>query len=194
MNLNSRLKVVMDVIKTELEVDPLALETSDDTDEEEKKCILESVHISTQMKTECEDNSYHLTSGMKAEAKEGNLSHLELMVTNTECWYNNYDIKTEMNLEDASPVPTSFPMVKSEVDEDSSDLDRVQQEQKMEASIEDDEVFPESHIVAVLSSNLLQHEEPASPPQGDDGCHPQRLVVLIFEQTALLLLYFPVWF
>ena len=46
-----------------------------------------------------------------------------------------------------------------------------------------------SHIGLVIKSNLLKHEEPASTHEGDDGCHPQRLVVLFFEQTALLLYF-----
>ena len=46
--------------------------------------------------------------------------------------------------------------------------------------------FRNSQIILVISSNLLQHKEPAPTHQGDDVCHSQRLV-LIFEQTALLL-------
>ncbi|XP_069672671.1 uncharacterized protein [Periplaneta americana] len=130
----------MDVIKTEVEVDPLALEASDDTDEEEKKCILESVQVFPQIKMECEDNSYDLTSGMKYEAQEGNLSHLEVTGMKTECGDHNYDIETQLNVEDTTSVPTSFPMVKCEVEKDSFDLDTVQQKQKMEEYIEEDEV------------------------------------------------------
>ncbi|XP_069670056.1 uncharacterized protein [Periplaneta americana] len=62
--------VTMDVIKAELEVDPLALETNHGIDENEKKHILEGVQISSQIKIECEDNSCDFTSEMKHEAKE----------------------------------------------------------------------------------------------------------------------------
>ena len=39
----------------------------------------------------------------------------------------------------------------------------------------------------MIRSNLLQPEEPDSTHQGDDGCHPQCLFVLILEQTAIML-------
>ncbi|XP_069670254.1 uncharacterized protein PF3D7_1120000-like isoform X2 [Periplaneta americana] len=146
----------MDVIKAELEVDPLALETSDDSDEKEKKCILESVQISTQIKIEGEDNIYDLSSEMKYESQEGNLSHLEVTDMKTECRDNNHVIKTEIKVEDTTPVRTSFPMVKSEVDEDSSDLDRVHQEQKMEASTEDNEMFSERNLETEKQEALSQ--------------------------------------
>ncbi|XP_069673143.1 uncharacterized protein [Periplaneta americana] len=68
--IHSKEKVTMDVIKAELKVDPLALETSEDTDKEEKKPILEGVQISTQIKRECDDNSCNLISGMKYETQE----------------------------------------------------------------------------------------------------------------------------
>ncbi|KAJ4425842.1 hypothetical protein ANN_27468 [Periplaneta americana] len=110
------LKVTMDEIKAELEVDPLALETSDDSDEKEKKCILETVLLSTQIKIEGEDNIYDLASEMNYEFQEGNLSHLEVTDMKTECRDNNYVIKTEIKVENTTPVPTSFPVVKSEVD------------------------------------------------------------------------------
>ncbi|XP_069670257.1 uncharacterized protein [Periplaneta americana] len=117
MNVNFLiLSVTMNVIKAELEVDPLALETSDDSDEKEKKCVLKSVQKSTQIKIEGEDNIYDLASEMKYESQEGNLSHLEVTDMKAECGDNNYVIKTEIKVENTTPVPTSFPVVKSEVD------------------------------------------------------------------------------
>ncbi|XP_069690454.1 uncharacterized protein [Periplaneta americana] len=81
------------------------------------------------------DNTY----GIK---KEGNISHLEVTGIKTECMDQNYEIKSEIKVEDA-PVPTSFVFMKSEVDEDLFDVHRVQQEQRVEVSSEGDEVLTE---------------------------------------------------
>ncbi|XP_069669252.1 uncharacterized protein [Periplaneta americana] len=56
---------MMDVIKTELEVDPLSLETTDDTEEEEKKPILEKWNFFDQHVTV--NQSPDLTSEIKFE-------------------------------------------------------------------------------------------------------------------------------
>ncbi|XP_069670746.1 uncharacterized protein [Periplaneta americana] len=103
------------------------------------------------------DNRYEM-EGNKALSKEGNLSHLEVSGMKTECVDQSYDIKSEIKVEDATPVPISFPVVKSEVDEDLSDVDRVQQEQEVEVSSEEDEVLTERcytdgntiHVLAIL--------------------------------------------
>ncbi|XP_069670028.1 uncharacterized protein [Periplaneta americana] len=110
----------MDVIKTEPTVDPLAIQTNDNTDVEQEK--------------------------KKPVSQEGYLSHLEVSDMKTECADLNYDIKTEIEFEDTTTVTISFPMVKSEVDEDLFDVDRVQQELKAEISSKEDEVFPESYL------------------------------------------------
>ncbi|XP_069669355.1 uncharacterized protein [Periplaneta americana] len=55
------------ILKMELEVDPLAIETSDITDVEEKEPILKDVTIKTPIKTECKD--YDLPSKVKYEAQ-----------------------------------------------------------------------------------------------------------------------------
>ncbi|KAJ4425953.1 hypothetical protein ANN_27579 [Periplaneta americana] len=83
-------QIAMDVIKTEPKVDPLAIQTNDNTDVEQEE--------------------------KKAVSEEGNLSHLEVSDMKTECGDHNYDIKTEIKVEDSTPVAISFPMVKSEVD------------------------------------------------------------------------------
>ncbi|XP_069671819.1 zinc finger protein 391-like isoform X3 [Periplaneta americana] len=77
----------MDVIKKEPEVDPLSIQSSDNTDTDEKKPLSE----------------------------EGNLSHLKTTGMKAECLDHSYDIKTEIKVED-TPVPVSFPMLKTEVD------------------------------------------------------------------------------
>ncbi|XP_069669641.1 uncharacterized protein [Periplaneta americana] len=83
----------MDVVKAELEVDPLTLETSHDTDEDEKKPILEERNLVDQhvtyIKEEYVDQSHDLTSEIKFE---------EVL------------------------LPVSFPMVKREPEEKQSDF------------------------------------------------------------------------
>ncbi|XP_069669289.1 uncharacterized protein [Periplaneta americana] len=105
----------MDLIKMEPEVDPLDLQ----------------VH-----------NTYEIEEN-KASSEEGKLPHLEVTGMKAECMDHSYEIKSEIKVED-NPVPMSFAFVKSEVDEDLFDVDRVQQEWKVEVSSEEDEVFPES--------------------------------------------------
>ncbi|XP_069672521.1 uncharacterized protein [Periplaneta americana] len=146
--------VGMDVIKKESEVDPLVIQSSDNTDTDEKKPLSEDGNLLNPyvvgIKTECKDHSCNLTSDIKVEettvptnfstinckAEEWNVSHLEVM--------DRTDIKTEIKVED-SPVPIGLPMVKTEIDKDVFELDRVQQERKVEVSSEEDEVFSESH-------------------------------------------------
>ncbi|XP_069669744.1 zinc finger protein 572-like isoform X8 [Periplaneta americana] len=83
----------MDVIKAELEVDPLSLETSDDTDEDEKKPILEEQNLVDQ-----------LVTGIKEEYED-----------------QSHDLTTEIKFEEG-PVPISFPVVKREPEEEQSDF------------------------------------------------------------------------
>ncbi|XP_069671892.1 uncharacterized protein [Periplaneta americana] len=61
----------MDMIKKEPEVDPLGIESSDDTDTDEKKPFTEEgnlldLHVAG-IKTECVDDSYDLISEIKVE-------------------------------------------------------------------------------------------------------------------------------
>ncbi|XP_069672616.1 uncharacterized protein [Periplaneta americana] len=109
------LLVVMDVIKMEPALDLLDIQLHGNTYEMEENDPL---------------------------SEEGNLSHLKVTGMKTECLDQSYDIKSEIKVED-TPVPIGFPMVKSEVDEDLFDVDRVQQEQKVEVSSEEDEVLTE---------------------------------------------------
>ncbi|XP_069669266.1 uncharacterized protein [Periplaneta americana] len=85
------------------------------------------------------DNTYKIEDN-KGSSEEGDLSHLEVTGMKVD---HSYEIKSEIKVED-TPVPTSFAFVKCEVDEHLFDMDRVQQEQKMEVSSEDDEVLTES--------------------------------------------------
>ncbi|XP_069672493.1 uncharacterized protein [Periplaneta americana] len=104
----------MDVIKTEPEVDPLVIETSDNTDTDQKKLFSEKRILldvdMTRIKMESMDNSD--------------------------------DLKLEMAFEQTA-MPTDISIVKTGVEEGLFDLDRLQQEQKVEVSSEEDEVFSE---------------------------------------------------
>ncbi|XP_069697183.1 uncharacterized protein [Periplaneta americana] len=108
--------VVMDLIKMKLEDDPLDFQANDNINEREEN---------------------------KASSEEENLSHLEVTGMKTECVDHSYEIKSEIKVEH-TPVPTSFAFVKCKVDEDFFDWGKVQQEQKVQVSSEEDEVFPES--------------------------------------------------
>ncbi|XP_069670157.1 zinc finger protein 664-like isoform X3 [Periplaneta americana] len=106
----------MDVMKMEREVDPLIIGRSNLTDTVEGNSL----------------------------SQEGNLSHMNMTGIKTECVDQGYDIKSEIKVEDIAPVPMSFIVVKSEVDEDLFDVGRVQQKQKVEVSSKEDEVLTES--------------------------------------------------
>ncbi|XP_069670846.1 uncharacterized protein [Periplaneta americana] len=95
-----------------------------------------------------QDNTYKLEDN-NASSKEGNLSHLDVTGMKADCVDYSYEIKSEIKVEDTS-LPASFAFVKCEVDEDLFDVDRVQQEQKVEVSSEEDEVFSESSTSPVL--------------------------------------------
>ncbi|XP_069670849.1 zinc finger protein 723-like isoform X2 [Periplaneta americana] len=117
------LRVVMDLIKMEPEVDPLDLQ----------------------------DNKTYKLEEKKASSEGGNLSHLEVCGMKTECVDQSYEMKVE-----DTPVPIGFAFVKSEVDKDVFDLDRVQQERKVEVSSEENEVYPERFVHNVEKSVLQQ--------------------------------------
>ncbi|XP_069705679.1 zinc finger protein ZFP2-like [Periplaneta americana] len=111
----------------------------------------------------------------KPESQEWNLSHLEAMAMKTECVDYSYDIKTEIKVED-TPVPISFPMVKTEVDHQWWDLDEVKAEVKLEVMAEENEVSTESFAVTQNSSvsseyNSIKHEEPEDSSSMCNICH-----------------------
>ncbi|XP_069672958.1 uncharacterized protein [Periplaneta americana] len=90
-----------------------------------------------------QDNTYKLKEN-KASSEEGNLSHLEVMGMKAECMDHSSEIKSEIKVED-TPAPTTFEFVRCEIDvqEDLFAVARVQQEQKVEISSEEDEVLTE---------------------------------------------------
>ncbi|XP_069697076.1 zinc finger protein 239-like isoform X1 [Periplaneta americana] len=116
----------MDVIKMESEVDPLAIQTSDNTDLEEEKSLSEDFKLfnpqSTLIKTECKDHSYDVTSEIKLEQ---------------------------------TSVSNNFPMVKYEIEGDLCDLDKVKDELKEEVIAEEYEIFTESLVVAHHTSSSV---------------------------------------
>ncbi|XP_069670651.1 probable serine/threonine-protein kinase kinX isoform X4 [Periplaneta americana] len=60
------------------------------------------------------DDTYEM-EGNEPLSEERNLSHLEVSGMKTESVDQSYDQKSEMKVEDTTPVPINFPMVKSEV-------------------------------------------------------------------------------
>ncbi|XP_069672989.1 uncharacterized protein [Periplaneta americana] len=121
----------MDWIKMEPEVDSLDLQPHDNTYEtEENKALSEERNLSNLqvggMKTECMDHSCDLTSDVNVE--------------DTPVPFSFAVVKCE---DEDIPMPISSAVLKSEVDQDLCHLNRVQEEQKVEVSSEEDEVFSE---------------------------------------------------
>ncbi|XP_069670109.1 uncharacterized protein [Periplaneta americana] len=122
---------VMDVIKMEREIDPLALERSNNTDIEEEKPQEGNVLDLkvTGIKTECVDDSYDVKSEMtfdktdvpidfvfvKSEVEEGNELDLHVTEIKTECMDHSCDLKSEMTFVE-SPVPIDSPIIKIEAE------------------------------------------------------------------------------
>ncbi|XP_069672797.1 zinc finger protein 239-like [Periplaneta americana] len=120
----------MDEIKTEPEADPLAVQTGDSTDLEEKKPLSEG----------------------------GNL--LDLNMTRIKQEYvddDNYDLTAEIKFEEII-LPNNFAMVKCEAEEESCDLGLEAEQLNMKAMAEQDEVFCESIADNVISSNRNSDE------------------------------------
>ncbi|XP_069669767.1 uncharacterized protein [Periplaneta americana] len=103
-----------DLMKMEPDSDPLAIETSDNADTEEGKLLSE----------------------------EGNLLDFHFTAIKTECMDHRYEVKSEMTYEEAA-VSVDFPIVKSEAEEEQSDLDAVNEEPRVEGAAEDNQIFTE---------------------------------------------------
>ncbi|KAJ4425371.1 hypothetical protein ANN_27986, partial [Periplaneta americana] len=128
--------VVMDVIKLEPGSDPLGIEMSGIAHIEEKKPL----------------------SG------DRNLLDLDVTKIETECIDHRYDVKSEMTFEETA-APIVFPVLKSEAEEKSCELDLVKEEVKLEVTAEENEVFIESVAVshnsgvAKFCENITEEEE-----------------------------------
>ncbi|XP_069671154.1 uncharacterized protein [Periplaneta americana] len=110
-------RVVMDdLMKMEPDSDPLAIQTSDNADTEEGKLLSE----------------------------EGDLLDFHFVAIKTECMDHRYEVKSEMTYEEAA-VSVDFPIVKTEAEEEQSDLDTVNEEPRVEGTAEDNEIFTECY-------------------------------------------------
>ncbi|XP_069670450.1 zinc finger protein 391-like isoform X2 [Periplaneta americana] len=150
----------MNWIKNEPKVDPLLLQSLDNTYE-----IKESTALS----------------------KDGKLSDLQVK---TECLDHSFDIKSEIKVEDSpvsisfpllkSEVEESPETVKSVVDEDAFDLDTVQQQQKLEVSPGKDEVLSESiwdNVEATESSKLNEIARDEDKTTQSDSYRPDGSII-----------------
>ncbi|XP_069704647.1 uncharacterized protein [Periplaneta americana] len=125
--------VVMDVVKLEPLIDPLALRTSDNIDLEENIPLCEEVNslnlCSTEIKVESENHNNDMTSGIKFEeipapvnfpmvkheAEEGNVLDLHMTPIKTECIDQTCDLTSEIKVEENS-MKINFPMMKNEAE------------------------------------------------------------------------------
>ncbi|XP_069671089.1 uncharacterized protein [Periplaneta americana] len=105
----------MYMIKTEPDVDPMVIPTSDSTDVEEKKLLSEELNLlsksSPEMKRECNDCESTVSSEIKFEE---------------------------------TPVPINFPKVKCEDQQEFYELNTIKEELKLEVTPEENEVFTQS--------------------------------------------------
>ncbi|XP_069670168.1 uncharacterized protein [Periplaneta americana] len=110
-------KFVMDMIKMEPDIDPLAKETSYKTVTEETNSL----------------------------SQEGSVLYLHSTEIKTECVDRSYDLKSEITFEE-TPVSIDFPIVKTEIEEEALELNRVEEEVKLEVTAEEDEVLTEGKL------------------------------------------------
>ncbi|KAJ4425652.1 hypothetical protein ANN_27848 [Periplaneta americana] len=121
--------------------------------------VLRYLPILSEVCTTIQHRNWHVALHVYVERfPERNLSNLQVGGMKTECMDHSCDLTSDVNVEDTSvpfsfavvkcevediPMPISSAVLKSEVDQDLCHLNRVQEEQKMEASSEEDEVFSE---------------------------------------------------
>ncbi|XP_069671749.1 uncharacterized protein [Periplaneta americana] len=133
----------LDTVKDELKLEVTTEENEILTDRTLFSVVMDEIKIEPKVDPLYHDNT-HETEENKTLSEDENFSHLEVTGMKTEFLGHSCDIKTEIKVDD-TPVPGSFPEVKSEVD-DLFHLDGVQQEQKVEVSSEEDEVLTESFL------------------------------------------------
>ncbi|XP_069672129.1 jerky protein homolog [Periplaneta americana] len=105
-----------DLMKMEPDSDPLAVQTSDNADTEERKLLSE----------------------------EGNLLDFHPTEIKTECIDRRYDMKSEMTYQEAAVAVVGLPIVKNEAEENSCELDEMNEEGKPEVTGEENEDLTES--------------------------------------------------
>ncbi|XP_069690463.1 uncharacterized protein [Periplaneta americana] len=146
-------RVVMDVFKMEREIDPLAIERSNNTDVEEQKYLSEDgIKTDYGLKSEMAFDETLVPIDfpvVKSEVEvsavyeEGNVLDLHVTEIKLECMDPTYDLKSEMTFEE-SPMPVDFPIVKRQAEEEQSDLDTVNEDPRVKVAAED-EIFTESY-------------------------------------------------
>ncbi|XP_069673577.1 uncharacterized protein [Periplaneta americana] len=127
-------RVIMDVIKKEPGVDPLAIQSSDNADIDEKKPLSEegnSLDLNmAAIKEDCIDYNCDLTGdikleetavpvvfdAVKCEAKEGNSVDLDVAAIKTEYVDHSYDLTSETKVEETA-VPTISLAAKCEAED-----------------------------------------------------------------------------
>ncbi|XP_069670078.1 protein GVQW3-like isoform X5 [Periplaneta americana] len=105
--------VVMDAIKKELEVDPLAIQSSDDTATDEKLL-----------------------------PEDGNLLDLHMGGIKTECVDHGCDLTSQIKIEETA-VPTNFATIMCKAEDETFGMARVKQENKLDVTTEKSEVLTE---------------------------------------------------
>ncbi|XP_069672260.1 uncharacterized protein [Periplaneta americana] len=89
--------------------------------------------------------------------KEGNVLDEQVIGIKTECMDHSYDVQTEMTF-DETPVSNDFPIVKSEVEEEACELNKVEEKFVLEVTTEEDEVFTEGTGVPASSDSVTEDE------------------------------------
>ncbi|XP_069669718.1 uncharacterized protein [Periplaneta americana] len=121
---------MMDVIKKETEVDPLAILTSDNSDTNEKKPLSQPA---VNWKSITPKLAY-------SDSAEGKLLDLDVAGIKTECLDHSYDLKSEIKVEEPA-VSTNFCMPKCKNEAELCDLGTVKDEPRLEFKAEDNEIL-----------------------------------------------------
>ncbi|XP_069672986.1 zinc finger protein 813-like [Periplaneta americana] len=136
--------MLMDVIKMESEVDPLAVQLCDDAIKEEAN----------------------------PSPDEGNMLDLQVTRIKEECVDDSYDHNPEIKFEEII-LPNNFPVVKCEPEEELCDLDTVKDELDLEVTAGEKEIFPNSVVDNVEKSVSLEctgiYREEDKLPQYDSS-------------------------
>ncbi|XP_069671166.1 uncharacterized protein [Periplaneta americana] len=124
----------------------------------------------TSVKMEYVDQSHDFASEVKFEENPETISFpvvkdepedrnfLDQHVTGIKEEYEgqSQDLATEIKFEE-DPVPISFPVVKREPEEEQSDLDRVNEEPRVEGTAEDNEIFTECYQKEICIIRMRQN-------------------------------------
>ncbi|XP_069669522.1 piggyBac transposable element-derived protein 3-like isoform X2 [Periplaneta americana] len=120
----------MDVIKKELEIDPLAIQYCDEVDTAEKKPISE----------------------------EGNLLDFQVTGMKTECMDHSCDFTAEFRV-DETALPTTFVSMKCKAEEELCDLDTVKNELKLEFTAEENEILTDRRLILKEAIAIIESDD-----------------------------------